>query len=307
MDKLMVKEAYDNYTNIVRLRKSINNNFWELVERLKTVRENRQWALLGHESWASYLAQPEVDFNQHTVDYWLTIFNSIKEYQLQWPDIVNDIDSSKLAIVAPYINKDNAEEMLLKAKNLSRSDLRKEIQEAKFADLPIVEIPEGKFNVIYADPPWKYDFSATTNRNVENHYPTMELSEIKEMIIPATDNCTLFLWATAPKLPEALEVMSAWGFNYKTHMVWDKDIIGMGYWFRGQHELLLVGVKGIMSVLDEGSRVSSVYKERRGEHSKKPGYFYNLIESYFPNGKYLELFAREKHNDKWTVYGNQIK
>lgn len=75
----------------------------------------------------------------------------------------------------------------------------------------------------------------------------MELEEIKTLSIPSADNAVLFLWATAPKLKEALEVMEAWGFEYRTNAVWDKEIIGMGYWFRGQHELLLVGVKGEFS------------------------------------------------------------
>jgi N6-adenosine-specific RNA methylase IME4 len=187
----------------------------------------------------------------------------------------------------------------------TQSEFRKYIKKQK-PKLKTPELPEGQFDVIYADPPWKYDFSETTSREIENKYPTMEVEEICAMNIPSAEHSVLFMWATAPKLRESLKVMETWGFEYKTNAIWDKEIIGMGYWFRGQHELLLVGVKGNFSTPDETVRASSVYKERRTEHSKKPDYYYNLIEKYFPNGKYLELFARTKHSDKWTVYGNQI-
>ena len=94
-----------------------------------------------------------------------------------------------------------------------------------------------KYQVIYTDPAWKYDFAETDSRKIENQYPTMELEEIKNLPINeiADTNCVLYLWATAPKLIEALEVIKAWGFEYKTHAIWDKGVIGMGYWFRGQH------------------------------------------------------------------------
>lgn len=166
-------------------------------------------------------------------------------------------------------------------------------------------IPTGKYEVIYADPPWRYDFSETKVRDIENQYPTMDLESIKALKIPSSDNSVLFLWATAPKLPEAFEVMEAWGFSYKTCSVWDKEKIGMGYWFRGQHELLLVGTKGQVSPPPPQARESSVYRETRGEHSAKPKRYYEMIESMFPGKAYLELFARSKHSDDWEVWGNQ--
>jgi N6-adenosine-specific RNA methylase IME4 len=135
----------------------------------------------------------------------------------------------------------------------------------------------------------------------------MNLEEIKKMSIPTEDNAILLLWATAPKLEEAISVLNAWGFSYRTCAVWDKEKIGMGYWFRGQHELLLVGTKGKFPAPLAENRVSSVYREKRTEHSKKPDFYYTLIEAMFPNGKYLELFARKKYNKKWQVFGNQIE
>jgi len=427
--------------------------------------------------------------------------------------------------------------------------VKKEERKQKKIESP--PLPEGEYNVIYADPPWRYDFSETAIREIENHYPTMELEDIKQLQIPASDNSVLLLWATAPKLREALEVMEVWGFEYKTNAVWDKstpsielferqgfnrqgysreaflylngyscseiagimnlsewticdrlhrqgiktnshkknnvaltkrqkeildgemlgnnclrigndrlqwrlkhlehiqllseefaefepeyskggdlwqlytrvnedltrqykrwyrnntkrapddlemtpltcfhwyinagylqksggielfafqeeeflikkfaevgikakllkkegkgngfyigkesakmfleyighprllcygykwgiskrDIeggneYGLGYWFRGQHELLLVGVKGNFPVPIPENRFPSIIRERRMEHSAKPTVVYKMIERMFPEGRYLELFARSKYNDKWSVWGNEIE
>lgn len=166
------------------------------------------------------------------------------------------------------------------------------------------EMPEGVYDVIYADPPWKYGFSETTSRDIENQYPTMEVEEIKALDVPSADNSVLLLWATAPKLKEALEVMEAWGFEYKTHAVWDKEKIGMGYWFRGQHELLLVGTKGKMPPPDPEHRVSSVFREARGKHSKKPEVVYSWIEAAFKDKVKLEMYCRSLRT-AWLTWGNE--
>jgi len=166
-------------------------------------------------------------------------------------------------------------------------------------------IPVG--DVYYADPPWKYDFSETITREIENQYPTMELADIKELIIPAPTDSALFLWATAPKLREALEVMSAWGYQYKTNAVWDKRKIGMGYWFRGQHELLLIGTRGNMPPPEQGNRQSSVIAIPRTGHSIKPPEAHNMIEQMLPDLQYVELFARKPYNERWLVWGNEVE
>lgn len=166
-------------------------------------------------------------------------------------------------------------------------------------------MPTDKFEVIYADPPWRYDFSETKSRDIENQYPTMDIDSIKNLEVPSADNAVLLLWATAPKLTEAIDVMSAWGFTYKTCAVWDKEKIGMGYWFRGQHEILLIGTKGQFSPPPPEARCSSVYREARGSHSAKPKFYYDMIEAMFPGCKYLEMFCRSKHSDNWEVWGNQ--
>lgn len=201
-------------------------------------------------------------------------------------------------------------------KSVIRGDVtpRKALTEIKRAEekaaIPIVEtppLPYNKFDVIYVDPPWKYDFAETNNREIENHYPTMELEDIKKLLIPASSESVILMWATMPKLTEALDLMDAWDFKYLTGAAWDKEKIGMGYWFRGQHELLLVGKRGNYSPPIPENRFSSVIRDVRTKHSKKPECVYDMIEKMFPDGKYLEMFARDKHNNKWEAWGNEIK
>jgi N6-adenosine-specific RNA methylase IME4/ParB-like chromosome segregation protein Spo0J len=164
------------------------------------------------------------------------------------------------------------------------------------------ELPD----LVLADPPWRYDFAETDNRQIENQYPSATVEEICAMIPKTEKNAVLFLWATVAKLREAFEVMDAWGFEYKTNAVWDKQKIGMGYWFRGQHELLLVGTKGSYSPPEQAMRVSSVFREARGKHSEKPECVYKFIESAFPVAVKLEMFSR-KQRDGWIAFGNEAK
>ena len=127
--------------------------------------------------------------------------------------------------------------------------------------------------VIYADPPWRYDASQSPSRRIDNHYPTMALEEIKALAeqgeVPAADDAVLFLWATPPLLPEALEVMAAWGFTYRTCMVWVKDRIGMGYYARQRHELLLIGKRGSLPVPEPSDRPDFGWSALR-ERSTRP-------------------------------------
>jgi N6-adenosine-specific RNA methylase IME4 len=171
-----------------------------------------------------------------------------------------------------------------------------------------------KYQVIYADPPWRYEHPISDSRKIENQYPTMELDEIKNLRVPSEDNSVLFLWATAPKLQEAMEVLQAWGFNYRTCAIWDKEVIGMGYWFRNQHEILLVGIKGEFSPPEPESRISSILREPRGKHSAKPDFIKYLIGEWYPNKTKIELFARKNQPNlfqqdqiSWAVWGNEIK
>ena len=158
--------------------------------------------------------------------------------------------------------------------------------------------------IIYADPPWKHDVFISNRRSADKHYEMMELEDIKNYDIPECENGILFLWSIACMLPEALEVMESWGFKYKTHYIWDKEIIGLGWWCRCQHELLLVGTKGKVKAPEMSKLVSSVYHERRREHSRKPSYFRNMINKYYPDAEKIELFAREKPVG-WKIETNE--
>ena len=171
------------------------------------------------------------------------------------------------------------------------------------------QLPKQKFDLIYADPPWRYDFSKSKSRAIESHYQSMSLEDICNLDIDSItkQDSILYLWATAPKLLEALEVMKSWGFNYTTNFVWIKDKMGMGYHSRGQHELLLIGKKGKISPPGAQVRYLSVITASRGNHSKKPDLVYNILEQYFPPSEYklIELFARNKR-EGWESWGNEL-
>lgn len=184
-------------------------------------------------------------------------------------------------------------------KSMDQLQKRTEIKET----LRLRALPIDKFEVIYADPPWKYEFSETESRSLENHYPQMDLDDICKLPIQTTDDAILFLWGTSPKLEEALKVMRSWGFTYKTNMVWIKDKIGMGYYARQRHELLLIGTKGKIGVPDPKDRPDSVINAPRTEHSEKPG-MYEVIERMYPYRKYIELFARNSRKG-WESWGNE--
>lgn len=160
-------------------------------------------------------------------------------------------------------------------------------------------------NVILADPPWRYDFAVSPTRKIENQYPTMETKDICNIELEIDDNAILFLWATNPKLQDALQVMKTWGFEYKTNIVWIKDKIGMGYYARSQHELLLIGTKGKIKPPIPENRKSSIVSGKRTRHSKKPAIIHAYIETMYPDGRYLEMFARERRV-MWKPWGNEV-
>lgn len=166
----------------------------------------------------------------------------------------------------------------------------------------------GQYGVIYADPPWRFEpFSRETgmDRAADNHYPTMTLEDIKALPVPAADDCVLFLWATVPMLPQALEVMVAWDFAYRSHFIWEKGELGTGYWNRNCHEVLLVGTRGDIPAPGPGSQYASIIEAGAGEHSAKPFAFREAIEDMFPTLPRLEMFARESW-DGWDSWGNEV-
>jgi hypothetical protein len=144
-------------------------------------------------------------------------------------------------------------------------------QRQRDAELPPPPpLPSGPFELIYADPPWRLPGSSDGSRSIENHYPTMPLAEIAAMQLPAADDAVLYLWAVPSLLPQALEVMSAWGFSYRGEQVWVKDKIGLGAWNRNQHEPLLVGVRGNFKPPETDRRFPSVIQHPRGAIQPSP-------------------------------------
>lgn len=166
------------------------------------------------------------------------------------------------------------------------------------------ELPDGPFDVIYADPPWSYHNGSVPNGGVDHHYDTMDLDAIKTLDVPAADDAVLYLWTTVTHAEEAFDVLGAWGFEYKTQAVWDKRSVGVGYWMRGQHELLYIGVRGDVSPPDADARRSSVFTADRGAHSSKPEAVRTHIEKAHPDARKLEMFARDGKVG-WELWGDE--
>jgi N6-adenosine-specific RNA methylase IME4 len=175
-----------------------------------------------------------------------------------------------------------------------------------------------KYGVIYADPPWPFrNWSAKgTGRNAISHYDCLNLPALASLPIAdlAADNCVLFLWATDPLLPRAIELMEAWGFEYKTvAFYWVKlntaakhpadYFTGLGYWTRANPEQCLLGTRG--KPPRRAKNVKRLIVEKRREHSRKPECARERIERLVA-GPYLELFARETKQG-WDTWGDQVE
>lgn len=167
------------------------------------------------------------------------------------------------------------------------------------------KLPDTKYRVIYADPPWQYGDAGYGSGPAEFHYPTMNLRQICDLPISemAAESSVLFLWATSPMLPEALQVVESWGFIYKASFIWNKIKHNVGHYNSVRHEFLLIATRG--GCLPDCSQLPpSVVSIERGEHSVKPEEFRKIIDSMYPHGKRVELFARKK-TEGWDVWGNQ--
>ncbi|HUB67045.1 MAG TPA: MT-A70 family methyltransferase [Candidatus Methylacidiphilales bacterium] len=188
------------------------------------------------------------------------------------------------------------------------------IPQATAADDLLDKIP-GRYATILADPPWQ--FQNRTGKMAPEHkrllrYPTLEIQEIAQLPVAhlSASISHLYLWVPNALLMEGLEVMKAWGFTYKTHLVWYKirkdggpDGRGVGFYFRNVSELILFGVRGKMRTLKAGRTQVNVFATRKREHSRKPDELYDIIEACSP-GPYLELFARFCRNG-WSQWGNE--
>ena len=171
------------------------------------------------------------------------------------------------------------------------------------ADLAELQEGDKRFACIYADPPWQYD-NRGTRASADKHYPTMSVEEICALPITelAADNAHLHLWATNGFLFEAPRVMEAWGFQYKSCLIWVKPQMGIGNYWRVSHEFLLLGVRGSCKFRNKSAM--SWVRANRTRHSRKPEKVRKLVEKV-SHGPYLELFARQAAKG-WTAYGNEL-
>jgi len=176
---------------------------------------------------------------------------------------------------------------------------------------------DGMFSTILVDPPWR--FQNRTGKMAPEHkrlhrYRTMSFDEIAALpvAVHASTPSHLYLWCPNALVKEALAIMEAWGFTYKTNIVWFKvrkdgepDGRGVGFYFRNVTEMLLFGVKGKMRTLNPGRRQTNIVVSRKQEHSRKPADVYRIIKACSPS-PYLELFARERIPG-WTCWGDEVE
>lgn len=192
------------------------------------------------------------------------------------------------------------------------------------------ETLRSDYDLLLCDPPWRYDFSTSSSRAIENQYATMPIDELAAMRsfldILHGPNAILFMWTTTPKLAEAIKLMAAWGFTYKTSDVWVKvkrdknrdqlvladdlapiegEYYGMGFYTRVRHEPILIGTCGDFPPPEPSRRPVSAFYAEVGKHSVKPAIEYERIEAMYPDARRIELFARARR-EGWDAWGNEV-
>lgn len=166
------------------------------------------------------------------------------------------------------------------------------------------------YDIVLADPPWRFASNSVDapGRNPRRHYPCMADEHIAQMgaTLPAKPDALLFMWTTAPMLARALPIVTAWGFEYVSQLVWIKDRIGTGYWARNRHEIVLIGKRGAFPCPSPAPFPDSVIIAPVREHSRKPDDLHNRIDAAWPDADRIELFARQARPG-WTAWGNQTR
>lgn len=217
------------------------------------------------------------------------------------PEVKARLNTGTMSINEAY------KEIKKEEKKVERVELiQKQIEDIEEGLLPDLI---GLFDVISVDPPWPYEGESknitsfdSVGRRVANPYPEMSIEQIKSIELPLMDNAVVLLWTTHKFLPDAFEILKEWNLDYKATLVWNKEKIGMGAWFRMQCEFCLVGIKG--KPYWENTIYRDIITEPRREHSRKPDCFFEMIEK-ITMGNRLEYFSREKR-EGWKVFGNDI-
>ncbi|MDD5487032.1 MAG: MT-A70 family methyltransferase [Dehalococcoidales bacterium] len=210
-------------------------------------------------------------------------------------------DIHRVAAMEPEKQKEVLDKVFTGAAT-SVVDARRLLRKEEVKEAPPLE---GKYRVIYADPPWKYgDERDGSTTGATDHYPTMSIAELCDLPVAdiAEDNAVLFLWTTSPLLEDSFKVINAWGFRYKSSFVWDKIKHNMGHYNSVRHEFLLICTRGSCTP-DVVKLYDSVQAIERTEHSKKPEEFRAIIDTLYTHGNKIELFARQPA-DGWEVWGN---
>ena len=176
------------------------------------------------------------------------------------------------------------------------------------------ELPDKKYQIIYADPPWdyggkmQYDKTTIKDENVGFEYPTVKLKQLKELDIASisADDCLLFMWTTGPQMENAIKLGTAWGFEYKTiAFVWDKMVHNPGRYTLSQTEFVLAFKKGKFPQPRGARNIRQMVRVHRGEHSVKPTEVIDGITKMFPEQEKIELFARNNYIG-WDNWGLEI-
>lgn len=204
--------------------------------------------------------------------------------------------------------KDRVVELIATATDADQLARVRVLKESKQAHPPasVRSTAQGEYGAIVIDPPWRYSNSATRGA-AEDHYPTMTLAELERLpqLCPPLRDSTdahLYLWTTVGMLREAFALLDAWGYAYKTNLVWVKPQIGMGNYFRVSHEHVLFGVRGNAGRTQDRT-LRSWFEAPRERHSRKPLSFYDIVEKASP-GPYLDIFARDRRFG-WDTWGNE--
>ncbi len=270
------------------ITEAVFNSRWALVEgyhqlgeRIVTD-ENYQWHAKGNMSYLQGLAN-NLSISDRTIYY------AVQFYE-KYPDL----------------------DIVPEGKNISWNKIiTKYLPEPK-TETPA--LPAGKYQVIYADPPWKYEEHGVSVSELPGnsygttirHYQSMTIEELCALPVRGlvADDAVLFIWVTSPKLNQVWDIIEAWGFEYKTSFIWDKVKHNFGYYNSVRHELLLVCGRG-SSTPEIFKLFDSVQVIERAEHSEKPVEFRKIIEELYPTWAKLELFARNEVPG-WSVWGDEV-
>lgn len=288
-----VEAEYDEYDEDEPLAYVISQNLHRrhLSESQRAVVASRLANMSAGRKWDSNSANLPNNISQPEAAEMLNVsermIRSVKEIERDAPELIEEIESGNLT-VHKAVKKKKAEE-----RGLKRAEM-------------ITTMPVGKYAVILADPPWQYSNSGF-DQSAESQYTTMPTDDICNMfdIVDAfsTPETVMFMWATNPLLKDALKVMDAWGYEYKTNMAWIKDKApGMGWFTKSKHELLLIGTRG--NTPHPKERPDSYFEAIRTVHSRKPQVVYEIIEAMYDGAK-LEMFCRVPR-EGWVAHGNEL-